>query len=308
LTDEVSVLFGIREPGEDDPAFRLAQMHRDLTRAFGELALRGIRKWAGEQNRHELRLGEYQAGYQPEPYEVRFLKLDESEELSALFRSLPGPGEASVFNPREDSVDDVRFFVVAAKDQHGHGLACFRTVTKSRKLVGTGKIVAHLVGTRFERTEEVSLVFDWEFQVIAYRGYLFIFQQQGFETLFQFYDELRTVADKALNKVGKAVPIANFDAFREDILGHLIKVKKLLKISRSPYLTHLDMDKIRVTIKDYGSTVQITDDEDGKKKLVYDPSDPWALLELLEDQYVKSSMTDRKYAANSKREITPKGG
>ncbi len=179
-------------------------------------------------------------------------------------------------------------------------------MTQSKKL-GTGKITAHLVGNRFEQIEDVSFVFDPEFQVISYEGYLFIFQQYGFETLFQFYEELRVSADKALTRIEKLVPIANLKAFRQDVEDNVVKARKLLNIVRSPYLASLELDKIRTTIRDYGSTVQIVE-EDGKEKLKYDPSAPWALLELLDDQYVKSPMTDRKYAANSKREIAPKRG
>ena len=54
-----------------------------------------------------------------------------------------------------------------------------------------------------------------------------------------------------------------------------------------------------------GLDVQVVK-KDGKEKLLYDRKKPWALLQLLEDQFVKSTTTDKKYAANSKREIVVK--
>jgi PHD/YefM family antitoxin component YafN of YafNO toxin-antitoxin module len=39
----------------------------------------------------------------------------------------------------------------------------------------------------------------------------------------------------------------------------------------------------------------------GKEKLVFDSSDKWAILRLLDDDYLQSIMTGEKYEVNSKR-------
>ena len=40
---------------------------------------------------------------------------------------------------------------------------------------------------------------------------------------------------------------------------------------------------------------------DRKEKLVFDPADKWAILRMLDDDYLQSIMTGEKYEVNSKR-------
>ena len=44
--------------------------------------------------------------------------------------------------------------------------------------------------------------------------------------------------------------------------------------------------------------------KDGKEMLLFDSSDKWALLKLLDDDYLDSMMTGLSYEVNSKRELT----
>jgi hypothetical protein len=40
-----------------------------------------------------------------------------------------------------------------------------------------------------------------------------------------------------------------------------------------------------------------------KQKILFEPSDQWAILRLLDDDYLESAMTGENYEVNSKRPL-----
>jgi hypothetical protein len=182
LQPGVTVLFGGYEGDEDVPLFRLAQMSRSLANDFRGLVLRSLGEKARDQETNEIELGEYDPQYQPASYEVRWVRLSDNVEVRRIVEAIPEAGDAEVFDSEESRLDDVRFFVVNAKDNQGHRIRCYRTLTPSKKLTKTRGILAHLVGTRFEKIEETTLIFEPEFQVVEFQGYLFIFPRARFSS------------------------------------------------------------------------------------------------------------------------------
>lgn len=77
---------------------------------------------------------------------------------------------------------------------------------------------------------------------------------------------------------------------------------KLNNIAGKSDLKKITIAKIKKVLKEFPKLkVQIKKDE-GKEMLVFDPSDKWALLRLLDDDYLKSLMTDKNYEVTGKRE------
>jgi hypothetical protein len=100
------------------------------------------------------------------------------------------------------------------------------------------------------------------------------------------------------------VPIANLEEFQAAVVGQMQMMSKLAAISRKGYLEGLTMDAVRRTIDDVGLDVDLVK-EDGVEKLLFDPSVKrrWLILKLLDDDYLRSIMTDAIYEANSKRGV-----
>lgn len=67
----------------------------------------------------------------------------------------------------------------------------------------------------------------------------------------------------------------------------------------------LTVDDLHKTIRRYSLLIQV-DIINGKKKLVYDPKERWAILHLLDDAYGDSPMTSYSYYLKGKREIRKK--
>lgn len=62
---------------------------------------------------------------------------------------------------------------------------------------------------------------------------------------------------------------------------------KLRNIARKPYLDRITMADIKRVIKHFDLPVKVKR-EHGKEYLVYDTADRWAILRLLDDDYLES--------------------
>ncbi len=83
-------------------------------------------------------------------------------------------------------------------------------------------------------------------------------------------------------------------------MKHRGKLAKLGVIGSSGLLDELNMGALKDTIADFDLPVQTVTDN-GSEMLVYDSSDQWALLKLLEDGYIRSQNTGRRYEVTGKR-------
>jgi hypothetical protein len=138
-------------------------------------------------------------------------------------------------------------------------------------------------------------------------GYFFIFNKRAFEKLFQYYEELRANAENTVNLVTKHIPISNLTEFKTACTTQVRFMDKLASVSRSPYLTSITIDQIKAVIKEFDLSVPIVE-EDGLEKIVFEkaPQKRWEILKLLDDDYLRSVMTNEKYAANSKLRLSAK--
>jgi hypothetical protein len=62
------------------------------------------------------------------------------------------------------------------------------------------------------------------------------------------------------------------------------------------------MDHIKMVIEKQGLPLQVVE-ENGKEVLVYDSKKPWIILNLLQDNYLWSLMTEQGYEVTSKRPL-----
>ncbi len=118
-----------------------------------------------------------------------------------------------------------------------------------------------------------------------------------------YYDEKYQIATEALESIKICVPIKNFDDFANDCGRHIWKQKKLKKIASKPYLSKIKMNHIKRVIEQNKLNIQIVH-EDGKEMLVYDPKDKWVILNLLDDNYLWSMLTELNYEVTGKHELS----
>jgi hypothetical protein len=120
--------------------------------------------------------------------------------------------------------------------------------------------------------------------------------------MFRFFELVRRNAQQALATLRDRLPIDNFEQFAHDCESHLIKLVKLQNIAAKPYLARITVADLRRVITHHNLPIRI-EAIDGHDRVVYDPAEKWALLKLLDDDYLHSRLTNLDYEANGKREL-----
>src|SRR3989442_10268279 len=97
------------------------------------------------------------------------------------------------------------------------------------------------------------------------------------------------------------IPIKNLDEFVARVKADPRMLARLAQIVRKPYFKKLTMGRIKWTIKHFYVDATIVMDG-GKEKLLFErgASTRWNILNVLDDRFVESRMTNTKYEANSK--------
>jgi hypothetical protein len=111
---------------------------------------------------------------------------------------------------------------------------------------------------------------------------------------------LMRTAEVTLATIRTRIPIDDFAAFEAACKGHLLKIAKLKNIASKPYFAIITMRDIKKAIKKYDLPIATTGKGENEK-LCFDSSDKWAILRLLDDDYLESVMTGNNYEVNSKR-------
>ncbi|MEW5814630.1 MAG: Kiwa anti-phage protein KwaB-like domain-containing protein, partial [Spirochaetota bacterium] len=81
------------------------------------------------------------------------------------------------------------------------------------------------------------------------------------------------------------------------------KLAKLKNIASKPYLEQITIADLKKVIQKYSLNIEIVRVK-GQEMIKFDSSDKWAILRLLDDDYLESVMTGNRYEVNSKRDLT----
>lgn len=296
----VTVALATFDDGDEVPTYRSLNISEAAADDFGMLAADRAEALGHLDDHGDLLVREYAAGYKPDRHEVEYVTLDD-DGLRTLLHAVPSPAQIALLGDLDEFVDRVRFYILILSGPNRR-IVLFRKYSRNKELVRSRNLVIRLMGERYERLEEPTFQFDPNVDAILYRDHLFILNKSNFQHIFRYYELLRAVADQSLKAVRIAVPIHNFDDFRESCLGHLQKLEKLRNIAGKAYLQRVTMADIKRTIKDFGLNIEVKA-VGGEERLVFDPNDRWAILNLLDDAYLGSEMTGVKYESNSKREV-----
>lgn len=309
------ILYGIIQHVEEAPDVNVVvatsptrdapvELHRlgiteELAEDFGNAAYSGL-----PDDEDEVILVPYDPTYRPQSHELMYVSLDEVPEIADVVELAGDVTAAPQFTADEKLVRQLRFYVTVVSSDTDDALF-FRAYSPKKELTRGRGFAAMFDEGVFHKVEHKTFLFDEDVDCYAWRGFMFIRHLSAFHRIFRYFDKLRENADATLHEVLQHVPIRNDEAFREACKGQLQMLAKLASISTKPYLAHLTMDAIEETINTVGLDVEIVDDA-GERKLVFDPSTQesrWAILKLLDDDYLRSLMTQELYEASAKIQL-----
>jgi hypothetical protein len=253
--------------------------------------------------KEDLLFPEYAVESDPAEYEIEHIDLSLSlyatlqEQLAPLSSLL----DIDLFQAEKKSYAALRFYVITFQPDDGEPVHFFRRYTAQKEL-GHSKWLVWLNDGEYDRINEPLLLFDNEVDCMSKSGLLFIIHKANFQHIFQFLEPVKVVALETLSTIKMQIPIQNFADFADACTRNPAKLRKLNKIATKPQFSKITMSHIKAVLAKQPLPLQIVE-ESGQEKLVYDTKQPWVILNLLEDNYLWSLMTEQGYEVTSKRAL-----
>lgn len=289
-------------PKEESPDIQQVSLHTDVVKEFVGIARKQFESRKADLEDGDLVLHPYAPQAKLDSHEVEFLSLGTYPSISTQISGLKDSASLDWFENEGDFLKSLRFYVIVITPKKGEPLLCFRTYSPKRQL-GRSSLFAFVFHRgQFDSLTESVFLFDQYFDCVARGDDLFIFKKDQFQKIFQFYEELLKAGQQVLRAISMQVKIDGFTAFAKACERHLQKLAKLKNIASKPYFSRLTMADVKKVIQRYQlpvETVGTGDDE----MIKFDEADKWAILRLLDDDYLESIMTGNSYEANSKREL-----
>jgi hypothetical protein len=297
----VTVCLGSLSDEVGEPRIEQLQLTDELTEEFRNAAKNAIQKYSRMGDGGELNLRPYDAGSKPDAHEVEFLDLAEHESVEKQVDSLASLAQIPVFKVDEAFVSGLRFYAIIFQCRKGKALYFFRNYTPKKELSRSSLFAAMFDEGTFDRIKEPVFLFDHGIDCMSLDGAMYAFNKHNFEKIFQFFELVLRMAAQTLETIKTHVPIANFDEFEKACSGHLQMQSKLKNIASKPYLKKVKMADIKKVLKEFPDLRIEIVEKNGKEMLLFDPKDKWAVLRLLDDDYLGSVLTGEKYEVTGKR-------
>lgn len=298
----VSVCLASLSRGDDEPKFEKLQLSDDLTESFRKVVRSVIAKRRNEATNGDLVLHAYHAGSKPEPFEVEYMNLSEHDSVKKQIASLSSMANLGIFAATNGFVSGLRFYVIIIQPTKGEPLYCFRSYSPSRELGHSRTFGALFADGHFDQVREPLFLFDQHIDCMSRGDDMYIFKKDKFQKLFRFFEMVLKAAKATLKIIQTHIPIANFEDFEKACEGHLQMQAKLRNIATKSDLENVSIGKIKKVLKELPQLGVQLKKKNGKEMLFFDPADKWALLRLLDDDYLKSLMTGKNYEVTGKRE------
>ncbi len=285
------------------PTFETLQLARDLEAYFRGLLAQLLR---GLSERDRV-LRSYAAGSMLERHEIEYLSLPEHPQINEQIEALGSLADLGLFRRDRKFVANLRFYAIVLQREGAAPLFFFRSYSPKQQLARSRFIAAWFHQDRYDLLRDDVLLFDREIDSIVYDDMVFILDKRSFERIFRFFELIQERAEEMLVEVQSRfttrVRSSGFEAFAESCKRDVRKLAKLNRVAAMPYLGEIDMVAIKRVVESHARLAPLIGTEGGEEILLFDATDAWTVLRLLDDDYLESMMTGKPYEANSKRPI-----
>ncbi len=302
---DIAVCIASGDPGDKEYTFRRVNQSQALAQKFREAVEEVLQKYRQELEDSNIELRDFTTEALKPEQEIEYLNILPYDSIKHQVEPVEHYLDLPYFKHDErDFIKKMRFYVIRIQPAWGPPINFYRHYSPSQMLSQSPFFAMWLQKDLYEDLDQPTFLFERHIDCFSCEEHMFILQKHNFFKIFNI-SELEKVARETLDKLEKKDFIHNFQRFKKDSLNDKIKILKLKNISTKPYLDTLTIDDLHKTIKTYTLPIQV-DIVGGKKKLVYDPKERWAILHLLDDAYADSPMTMYSYYIKGKREIRRK--
>ncbi len=285
---------------DDTPDFQIVTITDSVASEFRQIVKKVLAKRKKESDKGDLLLHAYDPQTKLERHEVEYLDLSEHDSIKKQITAFSDISSIEPFGGDDEFTENLRFYVLMVRPPQGEPVFFLRSYTPKKELNRSALFAIVLKRGQYDRFTDRLFLFDQYIDCVVRGDFLFIFNKDKFQKIFRFYEMLIASANATMQIIQKRIPIDDFPAFQAACEGHLQKLAKLKNIASKPYLQHITMTDIKKVIQKYNLPIA-TEGTGASEKVKFDASDKWAILRLLDDDYLESVMTGNTYEVNSKR-------
>jgi hypothetical protein len=241
--------------------------------------------------------------YKPEQDSVEWFEVTDVGALRLAVDRFANLGPLQPFISADESYTQrllYRVYVLTgARGRKAYFFRAFSSAAELQRKRGTAALVSR-DGT-FTKVEERIFLFDDRIDCFVFGDYVFVLRRNDYRRIFDQLDEVRRRARDAASALHAKVPIANFDDFAAACSTQAAMADKLLAVQRRDYFDRLSYEMLAPVITEFNLQIPVQE-LDGVPQLVFltEPEHRWRILRLVDDDYLRSAMTDHLYEANSK--------
>jgi hypothetical protein len=266
---------------------------------FRNVVENNFKRLKKDSDKGNLLIHKYDAGSKLDSHEIEYINLSSYNFIQAQIASLSTLTNMDVFAANPNFIASLRFYV-SVLQQQAEPVYCFRIYSKKKELSRSKGITGLLVDNYLRCVKEPVFLFDEYIDCISRGSDLFILRKGNFHKIFHFFDTVVQTAETTLEQIKAQIDIVNFNEFEQICKGHFQMMSKLKNIASKLYLNKINLIHIKKVIKKYNMPIEVIM-QNGREKLVFDPSNKWMFLRLLDDDYLESLMTNQSYEVSGKR-------
>lgn len=253
-------------------------------------------------------------GYErrPEPHEVLVVDRDEVGEADEILDGLDSIEKYERLDLTARESNQARLFLADARfAKNGDELrAVFvRTGVKREVVTTTKKTALVFANGTYNLVDSNQLVLNDTYDAVIIGNYVLGVHTQRFEQAFNFTDQILKAAGEVVDKHFGQLRIVGFTELAAACKTHPGMARKAASIGRKmdsdpQYAAAMTMDSLLEFVDKHVTDVKIeTQKSADGRALVHNHEDPagqWAILKLLDDDYLTSELTESFYEAPSK--------
>jgi Domain of unknown function (DUF4868) len=178
----------------------------------------------------------------------------------------------------------------------------FRRFSSASELKRKSKAAMVVKGGTFHLVEERIFLFDQAIDCFAYDEYVFVIRKSDFRSIFEQMKAVFEKAKSAASDLHGKLPISNFSDFQDACGSDSRLADKVLAIRKRDYFDQLSFALVEPVIEEFELDISTTKGKGGQIELEFRsaPEERFRILRLCDDDYLRSTMTKRRYEVNSK--------
>lgn len=190
------------------------------------------------------------------------------------------------------------FQALRLKDSNGKKLIAFREYTNYQIIEMDQRAWMMLQDQEYTKVSDGELIaLPKKLDAIYFDGTFFVFNQRQFENIFDWITELESTVHETFNTIEDSdVLVHNMDEFKEGVLNHRTKMRKLYEVSQNGITSELDMDQAVTIIDEFGLNLDIRENADGEKGVeIPTGHDVWDAIRLFNNDHLISPVDSSRF-------------